>query len=156
MNRRLTRTLACASLLLATLCLGCGGPLGPIAGGELRGTVVADPVVDWQFTEPVKTIAVETRPEDPHSVTTWCVAVDGHLYVPSLDPGEKDWVAYVRADDRIRIRIEGKIYAGTATELQDAEEIAGVAARLIQKYELEPPSDAEERPDMAYFRIESR
>ena len=58
-------------------------PLGPIAGRELTGEVVAEPVSDWSFTDEHNLIAVETRPDAPHSVTTICIAHEGALYVPA-------------------------------------------------------------------------
>ena len=50
--------------------------MGPIAGRELTGDVVAAVrSTDWSFTDEHNLIAVETRPDAPHSVTTICVAL---------------------------------------------------------------------------------
>jgi hypothetical protein len=157
MLARFPHALVRTSLVLgfAAFTLACGGPLGPIAGGELSGTVVAEPLTDWSFAGNEETIAVETRPDDPHSVTTWCVTIDGQLYVPSRDPDEKEWVAFLRADNRARIRVGDEIYELQAIELSEETEIRKVADALVAKYDLERPSDSEP-PKLAFFRFEPR
>ena len=143
---------------VALLCLGilgCGGPLGPIAGGELSGEVVLERVDSWAFADAEETIALETRPDAPHSVTTWCVVVGDQLYVPSRDPSEKDWVGYVRSDPRVRVRIGSKIYERSAVELDSEPEILRVATAVLTKYKLERP-DPSEAPPVAFFRLDPR
>ena len=46
------------------------GPLGPIPGPELAGSLVEEPVEDWSSVDAVKVVQIETRPEDPYSVST--------------------------------------------------------------------------------------
>lgn len=129
-------------------------PIGPIAGGRLSGEAVTGPVDDWSFADPEPTIQIETRPDDPHSVTVWCVAHEGRLYVPSRHPERKRWVKNVLEDPRVRVRVGGRLYEGVAVRVTDAAEIEGVVPALLRKYEIEP-RDAEEERDVWLFRIDS-
>jgi hypothetical protein len=142
-------------LAVGLLVAGCGWiePIGPLPGGRLGGEVVREPVNDWSFTDAHDTIAVETRPDDPYSVTVWCFTHGGHLYVPSRDPQEKTWVKYVLADDRVRLKIGDKIYERRAVRVTDQAEIEAAAPTLLEKYDLErPPPD--EAPEVWVFRME--
>jgi hypothetical protein len=49
---------------LVLLVGGCG-PLGPISGGALRGTLQTGPLADWSFTAGHETVQLETNPDDP-------------------------------------------------------------------------------------------
>ena len=147
---RLHLAVACAVLALAAC-----GPVGPIPGGKLEGEVVAEPVDDWSFTNPHETIQLETRLEDPHSVTVWCVAQEGRLYIPSRHPEKKRWVQHVAEDARVRVRVADRIYPASIARVTDRAELEAVVPLLIRKYELDPP-DAEEEKDVWVFRVESR
>jgi hypothetical protein len=139
--------------LVGAVLLACE-PIGPIAGGRLSGEPVSGPVDDWSFADPEPTIQIETRPGDPHSVTVWCVAHEGRLYVPSRHPERKRWVKNVLEDPRVRVRVDGRLYEGVAVRVTDAAEIEGVVPALLRKYEIEP-RDAEEERDVWLFRIDS-
>lgn len=136
------------SLLLA---LGCSSPF---AGGALRGDVVAEPVEDWSFAAGVDRVWVETRPESPKSFHTGCVVEDGNLYLPSGEPTRRRWVMDVLADSRVRIRIEGKIYQARLVRVLDTGEFAGVRARFIAKYRLNPEEVAQR--ELWFFRAGQR
>jgi len=134
---------AIAAALVAATLLGCG-PLGPIPGGRLRGTVVEPPPTDWSGVEAVRTAQLETRPDDPHSINIWTGVVDGGLYVTSSlirgpdDPAERDWVRHVQADPRVRLRIDDRLYELRAIRVDDAATVERVRAAMIAKYEVEP------------------
>ncbi len=70
---------------LLFVCAACG-PLGPVPGGRLSGQVVSTPVTDWTFLNDQPTIELETRPDDPYSVTVWCVSLGSRLYVGAGGP----------------------------------------------------------------------
>jgi hypothetical protein len=63
--RRRRRIAARATALILALAAsppglaGCGGPLGPLAGGRLSGTVAEHPVADWSFAAQQTGIAGE-------------------------------------------------------------------------------------------------
>ena len=140
--------------LTALLSLGCE-PMGPLPGGVLSGEVVTDPPSDWSFLDHVDTCAVETRPDDPYSVTVWCVGHEGKLYVPSRDPQEKTWVKNVLADPRVRLQADGRLYERTVVRVTDEAEGEAVAQTLIAKYEIERP-EGEDAPEVWLFRLEPR
>ena len=66
------------------LLLACSGPIGPIPGGALEGSIKPWPQ-DWAFTDKVENIFVETGQDKPYSVTLWCVNNNGNLYIASSD-----------------------------------------------------------------------
>lgn len=132
MNRR--GRLLCA---LATFACGCGGPFLLIPGGELTGTVVAQPVEDWSFANDWF-VDLETRPEDPYSVELNYVVKDGQLYI---DPAEgRRWFDYLRANPNVRIRFGDSIYPVTAVLVGKPGEIAGFDAdRYIYRLDSRKP-----------------
>lgn len=139
-----------SSLVLLLALAGCG-PLGPLSGGALRGPVHEGAVHDWSFAAGVETVQLETNPSDPHSVNTWCVGLDGKLYVPTSmirgpkSPDERDWVKNVLANSAVRIRIDGEIYPLIATRVGDAAEYDAARAALEKKYGLDPAERDPER-----------
>ncbi len=145
-----TRAAAC---VLAALALGCGGPLGPIPGGVLSGPEVACPDA---FPADVRELQIEVRPEDPYSVTTWNVVLDGVLHVPAdfLNP-VKRWPYYVEADDRVRIRMGALVYACRAVRLEDATRIQALREAAAAKYDLDPDGTAASA-EVWWYRIERR
>ena len=151
------RTAGCAAnaatwslaLALAGL-LGCE-PMGPIPGGKLSGDVAEQLATDWSFAADLDTIEIETRPDDPYSVTTWCVAYEGHLYVPTKDPDTRRWVQNLRADTRARVRAGDTLFAGRLVEVTDPVEFEAVGTVLIAKYEIDRPREDEK---VALFRLD--
>lgn len=119
-----------AQLVVATALLGaCGGPIGPVPGGRLRGTVVTTPVADWSFAAPMRRLQLETRPENPHSVTIGFTVAAGRLY---LDLGARSdrhrWRRFVRADPRVRVRIGPDVYPGRVEPVAEPGELAAARA----------------------------
>ncbi len=157
MRRRRPIALALLALLAP---LACGGPVGPLAGGRLRGETHKGPVESWDFAAPVETIQLETRPEDPHSVNVWSATVEGRLYVPSSmilgpeTPTERAWVRHATDDPRVRLRIDGTIYAAEARRVEGVEYEAALAA-LDRKYAQDPAGRDGSR-EIWIFRIHPR
>jgi len=146
----------CVLLALA----GCG-PLGPLAGGSLRGTLHTKPVGDWEFVDAEQTCQLETNSADPYSVNTWCIGLGERLYVPTSmirgpkTPGERDWVKNVSADPQLRIRIGDEIYERTAVRVTDAGEYDAARAALETKYGLDP-ADRDPEREIWIFRLDPR
>lgn len=100
-----------ACLCLLALAAGCGGPVLVFPGGALSGEVVEEPVADWSFADDTF-VDLETRPDDPYSVELNYELRDGELYV---DPAEgRAWLDHIRADPRVRVRFDGKVYRASA------------------------------------------
>jgi len=128
---------------LSLLALACG-PIGPISGGALRGTVHDSAPVSLESIANEKTIQLETRPSDPHSINIWCGVHEGRLYIPtslihgSGDPMEREWVRNVLADPDVRVRIDGNIYPFRAVRVTDERELEAVRSQLLVKYDVDP------------------
>ena len=107
-------------LLLAAACRG--GPFLMFPGGELSGEVVTEPVDDWSFVDSAF-LHLETRPDDPYSVELNYVVKDGKLYI---DPAEgRTWLEHIRADPRVRVRFDDRIYPLMAVLVERPEELEG-------------------------------
>lgn len=151
-------------LLLLAVFFGIGalacGPLGPIPGGRLSGELGPPELSDWSPVAAVETAHFETRPSDPHSVSTWFVALGPRLYVPTSmilgpkDPRERSWVANVAADPRVRIRIDGRVYERSAVRIDGAEYDRAREA-LETKYALDPAERDADRSVWIY-RLDPR
>lgn len=146
-----------APLLAVGVLVACG-PLGPISGGRLRGSVEAPPA-DWSAAHAAETVQLESHPDDPYSVNVWCGALDGRLYVPTSlilgpdDPSEREWVRNAMDDPRVRLRVDGVVYELVAVRVDDPAEIEAARAMLLAKYETEP----DEHSGKAWiFRLEPR
>jgi len=156
-TRSMVLPLALLTLLLASI-VACG-PLGPIAGGRLRGPIHEGPPPSWSEIADVETIQLETRPSDPYSVNTWCGVDAGRLYVPTSlihgadDPMEREWVRNVLDDPRVRARIEGTVYPLTAVRVEDEQELQRARTTLLEKYEVEADDHSAEA---WIFRLDPR
>lgn len=137
---RMLRSVLFAGVFAGTMAVGVacgGGPFLVFPGGALRGEVVTEPVGDWSFVD-AAFIELEVRPEDPYSVQLNYVVRDGQLYV---DPAEgRKWFEYLRADPRVRVRFDGKVYPLEAVLVGRPGELEGFDAdRFI--YRLDPRSE---------------
>ena len=108
----------------------CGGPLGPLAGGELSGQT-AEPPAQWDAVP--ETIQLEVRPDDPYSVNLWSVSIGPHLYV-ATDPDGSTWITLLEANDEVRARVSGTVYLLRAVVVQDADERERVVDAYLRKY----------------------
>ncbi|MFQ5696694.1 MAG: nitroreductase/quinone reductase family protein [Myxococcota bacterium] len=152
-SRRLPWRAALLALLAASF--GCG-PIGPFPGGPLFGDESSDPVESWDFAKDYPGVQIETRPESPYSVNTWCLVVEGRLYVPSGKPRGKRWIHNVLADDRVRIRVGHTIYLARAVRVRDPEERRAVIEEYVRKYNVPDPDDPAASREVWFFRIEPR
>jgi hypothetical protein len=116
------RFLASCCALPALLVLACGGPFFIIPGGALSGDLVTEPVSDWSFVED-RFIDVETRPGDPYSIELNYQIKNRELFI---DPGAgRKWLDHIRADPRLRIRFDDKIYPVQAILVGEPGELEG-------------------------------
>jgi len=144
----LRRALA-APLLLALAC----GPLGPLPGGRLEGELAPAPA-DWSFSDAAKTVQLETDPAEPYSVNIWGVGLGSAFYVASGEGGSSRWAQNISSDPRVRLQVDGRLYALRAARVEDPTEIERVLAALVEKYDFEP--DEEQRAQAWLFRLEPR
>lgn len=106
----------------AAAALACGGPFLVFPGGALRGEVVSEPVEDWSFVDSLF-VDLETRPERPYSVELNYVVRDGRLYIDAAEG--RRWHEYLRADPRVRVRFDGRIYPLEAVRVGRPGELEG-------------------------------
>lgn len=93
-------------------------PVFMVSGKRLSGEELPTPA-DWSACNDHMTIAVETRVDDPHSVTTLCFVYKGDLIIPARAGSWKEWPAYVVADPRIRVKIGDVVYPARAERILD-------------------------------------
>ncbi len=130
-------------------------PVGPVAGRQLTGEIVRAPVSDWTFTDEHMTIAVETRPAAPHSVTVVCFTHEGALYVPAQRGASKSWTHYTISDPRVRLKIGDKVYPARATRVTDESLAPHLRAAASKKYDFDAEDDDPDLEDIWVFRIDS-
>jgi hypothetical protein len=120
-------TAICLVLLLVALSITGFEPRQRTPGLWLKGNVVSSPVTDWSFTDKVDTVEVQTRTWYliPHSVTTYCVALNGQLYVDSFYPKGaeyphgRSWNENVARDPHVRLKIGDNLYDVTLAHETD-------------------------------------
>lgn len=143
-----------AALVALAFCLGCG-PVGPFSGGRLSGEDGGWPE-NWNRVSEVMQIQLETLPDDPHSVNLWFVVVDQDAFLATSllmgteVPEERAWVQNVRADPRVRIRIDGIVYPARIETFTDSSLRSRVFEAFRSKY-----SDLKEARGAAarFFRV---
>jgi hypothetical protein len=132
----LRRTPLVAAIVFAAVVGGCA-PKDARSGISLSGSDAAWPA-DWRFTDATETIQIQVHTPYliPHSVTIWCVEVDGELYVGASQPKTKHWPGWVDRDPDVRLSIDDKVYAAHLVPLDDADVTTKVRAAYAQKYHL--------------------
>ena len=144
-------------LLLVVLltAIGCVPPSGARPGLWLSGSA-SEPPDEWSFTDAQREIALEVSAPYllAHSVTIWCVSLEGRLYLAARNPEEKRWPGWVERDPDVRLKIDGRLFEARLARLAAPEEIERVRAAYTAKYDL--PPRAPESPPMRYWRVEPR
>ena len=133
---------ACLVLLLVALRITGFGPHDRTPGLWLKGNLVTIPVADWSFTDKIETVNVQTRTWYllPHSVTTYCVAYNGQLYLTSVYragltyPHGRSWNENIVRDPHVRIRIGDQLYDRTLSRVTDETLRQTVLAAKRKKY----------------------
>ncbi len=144
-----------AIVVMISAVLGCGAPMGPIPGGTLEGPEAPWPE-DWAFTRDIENVLLETKPEDPYSVTLWAVYVDDSFYVAGAS-SESRWVDNVLQQSEIRLAIEGTLYEGRASRVIDEGELRSVGDAYTTKYEIDTGESSTFIEDGGIiFRLSSR
>lgn len=140
----------CVILLLVVLSITGLEPRQTTPGLWLKGNLVTSPVADWSFTDHVDTVEVQTRTWYglPHSVTTYCTAMNGVLYLdsfypPGVDyPRGRSWNENVARDPHVRLKIAGNLYDVTLVHDTDPALKAAILELVRKKYpQLKVPPD---------------
>lgn len=120
-------------IVVATLLVGCGGPLAVIPGGKLSGQAQTPPL-DW--TDVPEIIQLETRPSDPYSINIWSVGIGRDLYIGTSADGTT-WSEFIDANSKVRVRIGSSLYELNTTSVNDPQERSDVVAAYVSKYDLD-------------------
>ncbi len=141
-------------LAISMLAVGCE-PKDVRPGFWLGGEDVSSRVEDWQFTDQIDEVFIQTRSwyDIPHSTTIWCAHVADELYIGSYGEDKKLWEINVLRDNRARIRISGKIYDVTVTKLDDATQRHVVGMAYQRKYDM-AQIFGDEIPRWSFYRVE--
>lgn len=144
-----------AALLVALVALasaGCGGPFLVLPGGALEGPVAPAPD-DWSVAREVKTVQLETRPDDPYSVNIWAVGLGPAIYVHA-GANRATWVEHMEADPRVRLRVDGPVYELRAERVESQDEFDRFAEAYDAKYGSRPRN--EDVSEVWLFRLGPR
>ena len=145
------------TLLLLSLLLSACEPSDTRPGLWLSGEVEAFPS-DWSFTDEFKLIAVQVATPYglPHSITIWCVQVEGNLYIAASAPESKRWPAWVENDPDIKLKFGDRLFEGRLQRLDNTDEISPVSAADAVKYQLTRDLGAAEGPGSRFWRVLAR
>jgi hypothetical protein len=153
--------LLAAGIVLA----GCSGPLGPIPGGRLQGGIIRKPVTDWSFAAAYRHAQVETRPENPYSVTVNYYVADGELYLDIGTEGDWNrWRRFMREDPRVRVRFGEHVYEVLAVPVFDRDELSVLVPVYFAKAGVRPPAGCDPArvtpvcipPGVTFVRLDPR
>jgi len=115
------------------------GPLEIITGGPFKTGELSEPPDDWSFLTGRMEIEFQTMEPDSSRIV-WLVVLDKRLYVISgyMNTGYgkiwKQWPHYLVADDRIILRIDGKLYNQRLARLMDHHQILEIMTIYGKKY----------------------
>jgi hypothetical protein len=125
---------ACFVLVLLALRVTGLEPHERMPGLWLTGDLVTTPVADWSYTDRIPEIKIQTQTPFllPHSVTIWCAAYNGNLYVTSARG--REWVEDMIRDPHVRLKIADKVYDRTVSVVDDPAEKAAVLQARVRKY----------------------
>ncbi len=135
-------TLAGIILGIALFLFGMGyhdGPLEIVSGGPFKTGELSPAPDDWSFLTERSTIEFQTL--DPvSSRTVWLATYQGRLFIVSGYMNEwyaaiwKKWPHYLEDDNRIILRIDGKLYEQRLNRVMAGPEIIPVLNELSRKY----------------------
>jgi len=136
--------LICVILLLLVFRVTGLEPHGGMPGLWLKGNVVTTPVADWSYTDKIMTDMIQTNTWYliPHSVTTWCIAYNGQLYVATSGALTRDWPRNVARDPHVRMKIGDQLFDRTLVVVTDPAEREGVLQVRAKKYSQKYPPPA--------------
>jgi hypothetical protein len=115
------------------------GPLELISGGPFKTGQLSSVPSDWSFLKERDTIEFQTL--DPlTSRTVWVASHEGRMFVVSgyMNQGYaaiwKQWPHYLEDDNRIILRIDGKLYEQKLVRIMDDPAVIPVLNELSRKY----------------------
>ena len=115
------------------------GPLEVFSGGPFISGELSSAPDDWSFLTDRDTIEFQTM--DPaRSRTVWLGVHDRRLFLVSGYMNTsyggiwKQWPHYLEDDDRVILRIDGKLYEQRLQRIMEGPEVAPVLSEFARKY----------------------
>lgn len=115
------------------------GPVEIFSGGAFTSGELTAAPADWTFLTDRNTIEFQTM--DPTtSRTVWVAVHEQRLFLLSgyMDTGYggiwKKWPHYLENDDRVILRIDGKLYEQRLERIMQGSEIVPVLSEISRKY----------------------
>ena len=115
------------------------GPLEILSGGPFMTGELATAPADWSFLTERSTLEFQTM--DPaQSRTVWLAVHDRRLFLVSgyMTTGYgaiwKQWPHYIENDDRIILRIDGKLYQQRLQRILSGADVVPVLSEFSRKY----------------------
>lgn len=139
-------------VIVVVVALGLGlmrfhdGPLELLSGGPFRSGVETPTPKDWGFLKDRVTIEFQTMVPDT-SRTVWLAVHEGRLFLISgyMTTGYgklwKQWPHYIEEDNRVILRIDGKLYQQHLDRIMTGDEVQPVLDELGRKYGFTATSD---------------
>jgi len=146
------------AVLLFTLLLTACEPSDNRPGLWLSGKVEAFPS-DWSFSDDFKLIAVQVATPYglPHSITIWCVQLEGTLYIAASRPESKRWPGWVEDDPDIKLKLGDRLFEGRLQRLNSTTEISPVSEAYTVKYQLtQNLTVSDEGPSSWFWQVVAR
>ncbi len=142
-------------LALASALLTACEPRDVQPGLWLSGEEVTENVDDWQFTDQVEEIFIETQSwyGVPHSTTIWCVAFQGSLFIGSYGEEKKNWETNLLEQPQARLKINDQLYDVVVTEVSDKLLADALDQAYNGKYNMADVF-GEEIPTWWYYKVE--
>lgn len=143
-------------LLLIVLCaMSACEPQDSRSGFWLGGNLQSQFPADWSFSNDHKEVFIEVATPYllPHSLTIWCVEVDGNLFIAASRPDEKRWPGWVADEPDVKLQIGDELYPVTLEVMTIDSEIEPVRRAYAAKYELAQASGIDTG---RYWRVEPR
>ncbi len=115
------------------------GPLEILSGGSFKTGELATVPADWSFLTDRSTLEFQTL-EPAQSRTVWLAVHDRRLFLVSgyMTTGYgaiwKQWPHYIENDDRIILRIDGKLYEQRLQRIMRGAEVIPVLSEFSRKY----------------------
>jgi hypothetical protein len=110
------------------------GPIGPFTGGPLQGEVWDGAEPDWTFARDLDTVELQFDHGKRRSGLTGVIVQDGILYVPTTLEPLKGWNKAVLKDNRVILRIDGRLYPRCAVRVTDPHLLKILVAAGQKKY----------------------
>jgi hypothetical protein len=125
-----------AFLLAALLAVSCGtdGPVGFVPGGPFSGVPEQGPEPDWSFATELDSVDIQVFGDEPRTVRTGIVVLEGVPHLPVTWSPLKRWPDVVKADPRILLRADGRLFERHAVPVDEPEQLAVLIAAGQEKY----------------------